>query len=86
MDGLNIPSRIEHLLPSISPLGACKTFYHLDLMSTVLKAQDCSAALFSTGMETIYYRFPLKAWLHSCTDDSELEMNGVADAGIYCEH
>ncbi|GFS88207.1 hypothetical protein NPIL_609751 [Nephila pilipes] len=32
-------------------------------------------------METIYYRFPLKAGLHS-----ELEMNGVADAGIYCEH
>ncbi|XP_015911532.2 uncharacterized protein [Parasteatoda tepidariorum] len=67
-------------------MEASKILYHLDLVNHVLKAQDCAAALFSAGMETIHNRFPLEAWLHVYTDGSKLEMDGVAGAGILCEH
>ncbi|GFT88278.1 NRF domain-containing protein [Nephila pilipes] len=86
MDGLDIPSRIEPLLLPISPLETSKILYHLDLMSPVLKAQDCSTSLFRAGMETIYNLFPLEVCLHIYTDGSKLEMNGVTGAGVYCEH
>ncbi|GFU37849.1 hypothetical protein NPIL_646511 [Nephila pilipes] len=61
MDGVDIPSRIELLLPPINPLEASKILYHLDLMTLALRDQNSSAALFSAGMETIYNCFPLKA-------------------------
>ncbi|GFT32455.1 hypothetical protein NPIL_103131 [Nephila pilipes] len=83
MDGLDIPSWIEPLMTPINSLEASKILYHLDLMSHVLKAQDCFAVLFSEGRKTIYNRFHLEAWLHIYTDGSKLEMNGVAGAGVY---
>ncbi|GFT97527.1 hypothetical protein NPIL_357131 [Nephila pilipes] len=86
MDELDIPSQTEPLLPSINLLETNKILYHLDLMSPVLKAQDCSETLFSTGRETIYNRFLLEAWLRIYTVGSKLEMNGVAGVGVYCEH
>ncbi|XP_015926598.1 uncharacterized protein [Parasteatoda tepidariorum] len=86
MDEFDIPSRIEPLPPPLNPMEASKILYHLDLMIPVLKAEDCTAALFSAGMETIHNRFPLEAWLHRYTDGSKLEMDGVTGAGIFCEH
>ncbi|XP_015915700.2 uncharacterized protein [Parasteatoda tepidariorum] len=86
MDEFDIPSRIKLLLPPLNPMEARKILYHLDLMCPILKAQDCIADLFSAGMETIHNRFPLEEWLHIYTDGSKLEMDGVAGAGIFCEH
>nr|XP_015922439.1 uncharacterized protein LOC107451003 [Parasteatoda tepidariorum] len=86
MDEFDIPSRIEPLLPPLNPMEASEILYHLDLMSPVLKPQDCTAALFRVGMETIHNHFPLEAWLHIYTDGSKLEIDGVAGAGIYSEY
>ncbi|GFS56676.1 hypothetical protein NPIL_462211 [Nephila pilipes] len=84
MNVLDIPSRTEPLLPPINSLKASKILYHLDLVSPILKTQDCYAVLFSAGMETIDNQFPLEACLHIYTDGSKLEMNSVAGAGVYC--
>ncbi|GFU25028.1 RNase H domain-containing protein [Nephila pilipes] len=70
----------------MKPLETSKILYNLDLMIPVLKAQDYCAALCSAEMGTIYNHFPLEAWLHIYTNGSKLEINGVAGAGVYCEH
>ena len=60
-DSCDMPPLIESLLPPLNPLDAGEILYHLDLMSLIPKTQDCTAALFGAGMETIHNRFPLQA-------------------------
>ena len=64
MDGCDIPPLIEPLLPPLNQLDAGEIWYQLDLLSPVSKCQDCTAALFDGGMETIHNRFPFEAWIH----------------------
>ena len=85
MDGCDIPPLTEPLFPPLNPLDAGEKLCHLHLKSTVSKSQDCSAALLSAGMGSIHNRFSLEVWIHMYTDGSEIEMDGVAGTGIYCE-
>ena len=65
MDGSDIPPLIKLLLPPLNPLDAGEILYYLDRMRPVSKSQDCTAALFGAGMETIHDRFSLEAWIHT---------------------
>ena len=64
MDGCNIPPLTQPLLPPLNPLDAIEILYQLDLMSLLSKSQECTAALFGVGMETIHSGFNLEAWIY----------------------